>query len=110
MIMKYSTKRTVLFEIGAVNNPDGTRADGVYLFNGVPLCPGASRRRLEELAMTFKKPEETQRTDEQLANRAETLAELQPLRMRTNGRPRFASSASVEDRQSPALPRHPRWR
>ncbi|GCD90128.1 hypothetical protein [Nocardioides sp. LS1] len=89
MVMKYAKGRRVLFEIGAVNNPDGTKADGVYLFNGVPLCPGASRRRLEELTETFKKPEEARMTDQQLLAHAETIAELEPLRMRTNGRPQL---------------------
>lgn len=91
MVMKYSKTRRVLFEVGAVNNSDGTKADGVYLFNGVPLCPGAARRRLEELAHKFKKPEEARMSDEQLLAHAEVLAELEPLRMRTNGRPQLAA-------------------
>ncbi|NYD57057.1 hypothetical protein BKA08_001295 [Nocardioides marinisabuli] len=60
----------------------------MYLFNGVPLCPGAARR-LEELAGTLTKPEEAKMSDQQLLAHAEVLAELEPLRMRTNGRPQL---------------------
>lgn len=89
MVFKSAKNRTVHFELGGVNNPDGTYAPGVNLFNGVLLCPGASRRRLEELAKRFTKPDEARMSDEQLLAHAATLAELEPLRMRTNGRPQL---------------------
>lgn len=107
MVMKYKKDRRVLFEVGAVNNPDGTKADGVYLFNGVPLCPGAARRRLEELAGTFKKPEEARMSDEQLLAHADVLAELEPLRMRTNGRPQLVPLRKRGGQSKTAAPVEP---
>lgn len=84
---EYKTDRNVLFEIGAVNNPDGTKAEGPRLFNGTLLCPGASMPQLRQLEKRFVLPRETRMSDAALLEHAETLAQLTPLMMPTNGRP-----------------------
>lgn len=86
-VREYKSDRHVLFEIGAVNNPDGTKAEGPRLFNGALLCPGASMPTLRELEKRLVLPREAKISDAALLRHAETLAEITPLTMRTNGRP-----------------------
>ncbi|MDO9455213.1 hypothetical protein [Nocardioides sp.] len=48
MVMEYRKDRRVLFEVGAINHPDGERTPGIHIYNGRPLCPGESRKWLEK--------------------------------------------------------------
>jgi hypothetical protein len=100
-VMKYASNRKTLFELGAVNNPDGTRTPGIYLFNGKILCPGASPAILARTRLELPEMKE-QRTPSgdtyynydgaDLQHHADTVARLNALTMATNGRPQIVDN------------------
>lgn len=87
ILREYKSDKNVLFEIGAVIHPDGTKTEGPRLFNGGVLCPGASMALLRRLEKRFVLPREDRLTDAALLTHQQILDDLTPLIMPTNGRP-----------------------
>lgn len=87
ILREYKSDRNVLFEIGAVIHPDGTKTEGPRLFNGAVLCPGASMALLRRLENQFVLPREDRISDAALRAHQRILDDLSPLIMPTNGRP-----------------------
>jgi hypothetical protein len=59
IVIKYKKDQRTLHQIQAVRHEDGTVTPGIWLFNGVPVCPGVSKPVLSRMRLSV--PEVTER-------------------------------------------------
>lgn len=115
MVMKYAKDQRTLHEIQAVNHDDGNRTPGIRLYNGRPLCPGASMAHLARTHLQVpdfadrKNPDGTKRpyTGKELAQREDTLKTILPYVMPTSGRPQEVPDNPRGGQAKTATPRDP---